>query len=55
MSEDIFRFWAGVRPGDKAKKADVSRAKQALRDVTDDPEIEAATTPEALKAVWPRP
>lgn len=27
--------------------------KQALRDVTVDPAIEAAQTPDALKAVWP--
>lgn len=27
--------------------------KQALRDVTADPEIEAAQTTEELKAVWP--
>ncbi len=27
--------------------------KQALRDVTSDPAIEAAQTPEELKAIWP--
>lgn len=32
---------------------DVEKRKQALRDVTDYPAIEAAQTPEELKAVWP--
>lgn len=39
--------------GDVAKKQDVARRKKALRDVTVDPAIEAAKTPDALKAVWP--
>lgn len=34
-------------------RADVVSQKQALRDVTADPAIEAAKTPDALKAVWP--
>lgn len=34
---------------------EIVAAKQALRDVTDDPAIEAATTPDELKAVWPAP
>ena len=38
---------------DKAAKADIAKRKQALRDVTAAPEIEAAKTPEELKAVWP--
>lgn len=38
---------------DEAAKAAVVSRKQALRDVTDDPRIEAAETPEALLAVWP--
>jgi hypothetical protein len=33
---------------------DIATRKQALRDVTADPAIEAAQTPEALKAVWPQ-
>lgn len=32
---------------------DVEKRKQALRDVTDDPALEAAQTPEELKAIWP--
>lgn len=31
----------------------IAAKKQALRDVTADPAIEAALTPEALKAAWP--
>jgi len=37
--------------GDAAAKAAVAVRKQALRDVTDDPAINAATTPAALKRV----
>jgi len=33
--------------------AGIVSAKQALRDVTQDPAIEAAQTPEELRAVWP--
>lgn len=32
---------------------DVEAQKQALRDATNDPRIEAAQSPEELKAVWP--
>ena len=39
--------------GDTTKAQDVARRKQALRDVTADPRIDAARTPEELKAVWP--
>ena len=39
--------------GDKARKTMIAAKKQALRDVPDDPAIEAATTPEELKAVRP--
>lgn len=38
---------------DAGKKAEVVKRKQLLRDVTDDPRIEAAKTPDDLKAVWP--
>lgn len=34
-------------------QADVVSRKQQLRDVTDDPAIDAAQTPDELKAVWP--
>lgn len=39
--------------GDTALKAQIASKKQALRDVTDDPAIAAATSPEELKAVLP--
>ena len=39
--------------GDTALKAKIAVKKQALRDVTADPEIETATTPDELKAVMP--
>lgn len=39
--------------GDTAEKAIIAAKKQALRDVTADPAIAAATTPEELKAVRP--
>lgn len=38
---------------DRVKKRDIAARKQALRDVTDDPAIESAQTPEELKSVWP--
>lgn len=38
---------------DKAAKVSIAKQKQSLRDVTADPRIDAATTPEELKAVWP--
>lgn len=39
----------------EAKQAtkDIVAQKQALRDVTEDPAIEAAKTPDELKKVWP--
>ena len=33
--------------------SDIASKKQELRDVTSDPAIAAASTPEQLKAVWP--
>ena len=39
--------------GDVAEKARIAAEKQKLRDVTADPRIEAAQTPEQLKAVLP--
>jgi hypothetical protein len=35
--------------------ANIETAKQALREAPDDPGIDAAQTPEQLKAVWPLP
>lgn len=40
--------------GDLAAKAAVAARKKLLRDLTADPAIEAAATPEALKAAWPK-
>lgn len=39
--------------GDAALKAEIVRKKRALRDVTDDPAIEAASTISELRQVWP--
>jgi hypothetical protein len=39
--------------GDAAAKRQIAERKQAWRDVTDDPAIAAATTPDALAAIWP--
>jgi hypothetical protein len=39
--------------GDSARKRDIAKRKQELRDVTKHPDIEAAKTVEELKAVWP--
>lgn len=39
--------------GNAALKAEIAGKKTALRNVTDDPAIDAAKTPEQLKAVWP--
>ena len=36
-----------------ANTATIVAQKQALRDVTSDPAIETAQTPEELKAIWP--
>lgn len=39
--------------GDLVAKADIAAKKQVLRDVTSDPRIDGAATPEELKAVIP--
>ena len=46
-------FMRAVEAGDTAKQAEIAAKKQALRDATSDPAIEAVTTPEQLKAVTP--
>lgn len=38
---------------DSKAKADISAKKQALRDLPADPAIEAAKTPDELRAFWP--
>lgn len=40
--------------GDTAEKQRITAAKQALRDVTAHPAIDAAQTTAALKAIWPK-
>lgn len=49
------RYMCADEIGDAAKKAEIAAKKQALRDVTADPAIEAAATPEELLAVMPIP
>ena len=46
-------FMRAVEQGDTAKQAEVSAKKQALRDATKHPAIDAAQTPEELKQVNP--
>ena len=46
-------FMRAVEAHDIAKQGTVVGLKNLLRDVTADPAIEAAKTPEELKAVWP--
>ena len=47
-------FMRAQEQGDQAKADEIAAKKQALRDVTDDPAIDAATTPDELKAVRPK-
>lgn len=53
LKEADVAFSKALESGDKAAQAAVAATKQALRDVTDDPAIEAATTIEELRAVQP--
>jgi len=46
-------FMRAQEAGDTQKQALISDKKQSLRDVTADPAIDAATTPDELKAVRP--
>lgn len=46
-------FMRAVEAGDTAKQSEIAAKKQALRDATNDPAIDSATTPEQLKAVTP--
>lgn len=39
--------------GDRGRKTAVVAEKRALRDVTDDPRIDSAVTPDDLRAAWP--
>ncbi len=53
LAELDIEYQRADEQGDKKKKRDIAARKQALRDVTDDPAIAAATTPEELKNVVP--
>lgn len=46
-----FEFMRAVETNDTARMAEITAQKQALRDITDHPGIEAATTPEELLAI----
>jgi len=46
-------YMRAVEADDATEKAAIAAKKQALRDATSDPAIDAATTPEALKQVRP--
>ena len=45
-------FMRAVEAGDTDTQATVAAEKQALRDATSAAAIDAATTPDALKAAW---
>jgi len=45
-------YMKALESADTATQATVSAEKQSLRDATSDPDIDAATTPEELKAAW---
>jgi hypothetical protein len=47
------QFMRAVEQADAAKQAEIAAEKQALRDVTKDPDIAAATDVDELKAAWP--
>jgi fibronectin type 3 domain-containing protein len=47
------QFMRAQEQGDQTKADEIAARKQALRDVTADPAIDAATTPDELKAVRP--
>jgi hypothetical protein len=46
-------YMRSLENGDAIMQGEIAAKKQALRDVTEDPGIAAATTPEELKAVLP--
>jgi hypothetical protein len=47
------QFMRAVEQADTTTQAEIAAEKQALRDVTADPDIAAATDVEELKAAWP--
>ena len=53
MAELDVAYMRADEAGDAAAKSAIAAKKQALRDVTDHPDIEAAKTSSDLKKVWP--
>ena len=53
LEEKDIEFMRAVETADTATQASVAADKQSLRDATSDPDIDAATTPEELKAAPP--
>lgn len=53
LAELDLQFMRAVEQGNTSLQAEIAARKQALRDATDDPVIEAAETPEELKAAVP--
>lgn len=53
LAELDVAFMKAVEQGDTALQAEIATKKQALREATDDPAIQAASTPEELKAIVP--
>jgi len=47
------QFMRAVEQADAVKQSEIAVEKQALRDVTKDPAIAAASDVNALKAAWP--
>lgn len=53
LAQADVEYMKALEDGDSAAKTRIAKQKQALRDVTDDPAIDAAQTPESLKAAIP--
>lgn len=53
LAELDVQYQRADETGNAAEKALIIAKKQTLRDLPADPAIEAATTPEQLKATWP--
>jgi hypothetical protein len=53
LAELDVAFMRAAEQADATKQSEIAAEKQALRDVTADPDIAAATDVDELKAVWP--
>lgn len=53
LAELDIEYQRADEAGDNEKKKDIAKRKQALRDVTADPAIELASTPDELRAAIP--